>query len=122
MFTDPYQWYGRLSDERCVRAPGGEPAAHHKGWSRQQAIGALLANSSMAESRRSAEVERYISLRLDTGYKIGQWEISKLRTEAQAALGPRFDVKKFHRLVLTSGALPMTVLRETVMEWIRRKK
>ncbi len=124
LFTDPYQWYGRLSDEqlRAMRLVV-DTGLHHKGWSRQQAIDYMLANSSMAESDVVAEVERYISLPGQAlGYKIGQWEISKLRTEAQAALGPRFDVKKFHRLVLTSGALPMTVLRETVMEWIKAQK
>lgn len=124
LFTDPYQWYGRLSDEqlRAMRLVV-DTGLHHKGWSRQQAIDYMLANSSMAESDVVAEVERYISLPGQAlGYKIGQWEISKLRSEAQAALGPRFDVKKFHRLVLTSGALPMTVLRETVMEWIKTQR
>ena len=83
----------------------------------------MLANSSMAESDVIAEVERYISLPGQAlGYKIGQWEISKLRSDAQAALGARFDVKAFHRLVLTSGQLPMSVLRETVMEWVREQQ
>ena len=56
------------------------------------------------------------------GYKIGQLEISRLRREAEAALGARFDVKKFHRLVLTSGQLPMTVLRSTVLDWVRAEQ
>ena len=124
LFTDPYQWYGRLSDEqlRAMRLVV-DTGLHHKGWSRQQAIDYMLANSSMAESDVVSEVERYIARPGQAlGYKIGQWEISRLRREAQAALGSRFDVKKFHRLVLTSGELPMSVLRATVTEWVQAQK
>ncbi len=124
LFTDPYQWYGRLSDEqlRAMRLVV-DTGLHHKRWSRQQAIDYMLANSSMAESDVVSEVERYISVPAQAlAYKIGQWEISQLRRESEAALGTRFDVKQFHRLVLTSGQLPMSVLRETVMEWVREQK
>jgi uncharacterized protein (DUF885 family) len=96
---------------------------HYKGWSRQQAIDYMMANSSMVESDVVSEVERYIANPGQAlGYKIGQLEITKLRREAEATLGPRFDVKKFHRLVLTSGQLPMRVLRESVNEWVQAEK
>ena len=120
LFTDPYQWYGRLSDEqlRAMRLVV-DTGLHSKGWSRQQAIDYMLANSSMVESDVVSEVERYIAQPGQAlGYKIGQLEISRLRREAENTLGPRFDVKKFHRLVLTSGQLPMRVLRITVEEWV----
>ena len=121
LFTDPYQWYGRLSDEqlRAMRLVV-DTGLHNKGWSRQQAIDYMLANSSMVESDVVSEVERYIANPGQAlGYKIGQLEISRLRSEAQAALGAGFDVKKFHRLVLTSGQLPMSVLRDTVNAWVQ---
>ena len=124
LFTDPYQWYGRLSDEqlRAMRLVV-DTGLHYKGWSRQQAIDYMLANSSMAESDVVSEVERYIARPGQAlGYKIGQLEISRLRREAEAALGARFDVKKFHRLVLTSGQLPMPVLRDTVNAWVDAQK
>ena len=124
MFTDPYQWYGRLSDEqlRAMRLVV-DTGLHYKGWSRQQAIDYMLANSSMVQSDVVSEVERYIANPAQAlGYKIGQLEISRLRREAVAALGARFDVKKFHRLVLTSGQLPMTVLRSTVLDWVRAEQ
>ncbi len=124
LFTDPYQWYGRLSDEqlRAMRLVV-DTGLHHKGWSRQQAIDYMLANSSMVESDVVSEVERYIANPGQAlGYKIGQLEISRLRREAEAALGARFDVKKFHRLVLTSGQLPMRVLRDTVNAWVKTQK
>lgn len=124
LFTDPYQWYGRLSDEqlRAMRLVV-DTGLHAKGWSRQRAIDYMLANSSMAESDVVSEVERYIARPGQAlGYKIGQLEISRLRREAETALGNRFDVKKFHRLILTSGQLPMSVLRASVVEWIQVEK
>lgn len=124
LFTDPYQWYGRLSDEqlRAMRLVV-DTGLHHKGWSRQKAIDYMLANSSMAESDVVAEVERYIVMPAQAlGYKIGQFEISKLRREAEGALGARFDIKAFHRLILTSGQVPMSVLGELVRDWIKAQK
>lgn len=124
LFTDPYQWYGRLSDEqlRAMRLVV-DTGLHHKGWTRQQAIDYMLTNSSMAETDVISEVERYIAIPGQAlGYKIGQLEISRLRRQAEAAFGPKFDVKKFHRLVLTSGQLPMSVLAIKVREWVAAEK
>ena len=76
LFTDPYQWYGRLSDEqlRAMRMVV-DTGLHHKGWTRQQAIDDMLAHSSMAESDVIAEVERYIANPGQAlGYKIGEGE------------------------------------------------
>ncbi len=123
LFSDPYQWYGRLSDEqlRAMRLVV-DTGLHNKGWTRQQAIDYMLTNSSMAESDVIAEVERYIvSPGQALGYKIGQLEISKLRREAERALGPRFDVKKFHRVLLIDGPLPMRVLGAQVRDWIAKE-
>jgi uncharacterized protein (DUF885 family) len=120
LFTDPYQWYGRLSDEqlRAMRLVV-DTGLHSKGWSREKAIAYMLDNSSMAESDVVAEVERYIAIPGQAlGYKIGQLEISKLRGEAEKALGPAFDVKAFHRQVLLDGAVPMDVLATKIHEWI----
>ncbi|HJW51013.1 MAG TPA: DUF885 domain-containing protein [Burkholderiaceae bacterium] len=124
LFTDPYQWYGRLSDEqlRAMRLVV-DTGLHHKGWTRQQAIDYMLAHSSMAESDAIAEVERYIvNPGQALGYKIGQLEISRLRREAESELGSKFDIKKFHRVVLTNGELPLSVLAVQVREWIRTEK
>ncbi|HEY9108947.1 MAG TPA: DUF885 domain-containing protein [Roseateles sp.] len=124
LFTDPYQWYGRLSDEqlRAMRLVV-DTGLHHKGWTREQAIQYMLDNSSMAESDVVSEVERYIVWPGQAlGYKIGQLEITRLRAEASAALGAKFDVKGFHRVVLTAGQVPLPVLRELVMEWVKQRR
>jgi uncharacterized protein (DUF885 family) len=124
LFTDPYQWYGRLSDEqlRAMRLVV-DTGLHHKGWSREKAIQYMLDNSSMAESDVVSEVERYIVWPGQAlGYKIGQLEITQLRADAEKALGPKFDIKGFHRVVLTAGQVPLPVLRELVMEWVRQRR
>ncbi len=124
LFTDPYQWYGRLSDEqlRAMRLVV-DTGLHAKGWTREQAIQYMMDNSSMAESDIVSEVERYIVWPGQAlGYKIGQLEITKLRHEAEEALGPKFDIKGFHRVVLTAGQVPLPVLRDLVMDWMAQRK
>ncbi len=89
LFTDPYQWYGRLSDEmlRAMRLVV-DTGLHSKGWTREQAIRYMLDNSSLAESDVTAEVERYIVWPGQAlGYKLGQLHITALRAKAQSAAG-----------------------------------
>lgn len=120
LFTDPYQWYGRLSDEmlRAMRLVV-DTGLHERGWTREQAIRYMLDNSSMAESDVIAEVERYIANPGQAlGYKIGQLRISAMRARAEAALGPRFDVREFHSVMLRGGALPLEVLEAKIDRWI----
>lgn len=120
LFTDPYQYYGRLSDEmlRAMRLVV-DTGLHAKGWSREQAIRYMLDHSSMAESDVTAEVERYMVIPGQAlGYKIGQLRISALRARAERAIGERFDVKEFHSQVLRDGAVPMDVLEMKIDRWI----
>jgi uncharacterized protein (DUF885 family) len=124
MFTDPYQYYGRLSDEmlRAMRLVV-DTGLHTKNWTREQSIQYMLANSSMAESDAVSEVERYIAIPGQAlGYKIGQLRIRELRNKAQAALGSRFDVREFHSVVLRDGSLPLSVLEAKIDRWITSKK
>lgn len=120
LFTDPYQWYGRLSDEmlRAMRLVV-DTGLHAKGWSREQAIEYMRDNSSMAPSDIEAEVERYIVWPGQAlGYKVGQLRISALRERAERALGARFDVREFHSQVLRDGAVPLDVLEAKIGRWI----
>ncbi len=114
LFTDPYQYYGRLSDEmlRALRLVV-DTGLHTRGWTRERAIQYMLDNSSMAKSDVEAEVERYIANPAQAlGYKIGQIRIREMRAAAEKKLGPKFDVKRFHTEVLRDGALPMDVLEK----------
>jgi uncharacterized protein (DUF885 family) len=120
LFTDPYQHFGHLDDEmlRAMRLVV-DTGLHTKGWTREQAIDYMLANSSMSRTDAVAEVERYIASPAQAlAYKIGQLTIRRLRTRAEVALGPRFDVRAFHDQVLNTGALPLAVLEAKIEAWV----
>lgn len=124
LFTDPYQWYGRLVDEqlRAMRLVV-DTGLHAFGWSREKAIEYMLANSSMARSDVEAEVERYIVIPGQAlAYKIGQRKIRQLRTKAEQTLKEKFDIKKFHTQLLIDGSLPMPVLDKKISLWIDSHK
>jgi uncharacterized protein (DUF885 family) len=88
---------------------------HALGWSRQQAIDYMVANSPLTEGVCRPEVDRYIcSPGQATSYMIGRLEIERMRAEAEQRQGDRFDVKKFHSAVLDSGSLPLDVLDRVV--------
>jgi uncharacterized protein (DUF885 family) len=120
LFTDPYQRFGRLNDEqlRAMRLVV-DTGLHAKGWTREQAIGYMVANSTLAPSDVESEVERYIAWPGQAlGYKVGDLRIQALRRKAEAALGPKFDVRDFHREVLSDGAVPMEILERKIDRWI----
>ena len=123
MFTDPMQYYGRLSDEmlRAMRLVV-DTGLHAKGWSRQRAIDYMTNNSSMADTDVVSEVERYIAWPGQAvSYKVGQREISNMRADAEKRLGDKFDIKAFHRAILIDGALPMPVLKSKINEWVENQ-
>ena len=124
METDPYQRMGGLSDEmlRAMRLVV-DTGIHAKGWSRDQAIAYMLANSPMARTDATAEVERYIAIPGQAlAYKIGQISISRAKAKAKAELGAKFDPRRFHAVVLDTGALPMPVLEKKIEDWIAAEK
>jgi uncharacterized protein (DUF885 family) len=88
---------------------------HALGWSRQQAIDFMVANSPLTESMCRPEVDRYIvNPGQATSYMVGRVEIERMRAEAEQRQGASFDIKKFHSAVLDSGSLPLGVLDEVV--------
>jgi uncharacterized protein (DUF885 family) len=88
---------------------------HALAWSRGQAIEFMTAHTALAENNIANEVDRYIGWPGQAlAYKIGQLEIRRLRSEAESALGASFDIRRFHDAVLDHGALPLSVLRESV--------
>ncbi|WP_238005689.1 DUF885 domain-containing protein [Dactylosporangium sp. AC04546] len=93
---------------------------HAKGWSREQVVDYLRANTVMPEVEIQSETDRYIA---DPGqalaYMVGRLEIRRLREDARAALGDRFDIRAFHDTVLTCGPLPLDILAERVTAWSR---
>jgi uncharacterized protein (DUF885 family) len=124
LFKDPYARYGHLDDEmlRAMRLVV-DSGLHAKGWSREKAIDYMLANSAMGRTDATSEVERYIAIPGQAlAYKIGQLKLLELRARAKAALGDRFDIRDFHEQVLSTGALPMSVLEKKLDDWIAAQK
>jgi uncharacterized protein (DUF885 family) len=122
--TDPYQRMGGLNDEmlRAMRLVV-DTGIHAKGWTRDQAIAYMLANSPMGRTDATAEVERYIAIPGQAlAYKIGQLTILRMKAKAKAALGAKFDPRAFHAEVLDTGALPMGVLEKKMDDWIAQQK
>jgi uncharacterized protein (DUF885 family) len=90
---------------------------HQLGWSRDQAIDYLLANSALTRTNVENEVDRYVAMPGQAlAYMVGRLELVRLRELAQARLGGRFDLRVFHDLVLGTGGVPLTVLAEVVDE------
>ncbi len=119
-YKDPYSNFGRLNYEmwRACRLVV-DTGIHYFGWSRQQAIDYLATNSAMSLHNIRAEVDRYISWPGQAlAYKTGELKIRQLRALAEERLGDRFDVRRFHDVVLGSGSVPLTVLDDNVKQYI----
>jgi uncharacterized protein (DUF885 family) len=117
---DPYDNIGRLQAElfRAVRLVV-DTGIHAKRWERERAIEYMIANTGMAASDVVAEIERYFVMPGQAlAYKVGMTKILELRDRAQAELGERFDMRAFHNVVLTNGALPLDILEELVLDYI----
>jgi uncharacterized protein (DUF885 family) len=120
MYTDPYQYFGMLEAElwRAIRLVV-DTGLHSKGWTRQQVIDYMGANSAQGEPQKVSEAERFIAIPGQAlAYKLGQLKIRELRSRTEQKLGSRFDVRKFHTQILEDGALPLDVLERKVDRWI----
>ena len=123
-YTDPVSDFGRLGREiwRAIRLVV-DTGIHAKGWSEAQALAFYTANSPQPVGKIASEVRRYFVMPGQaTSYMVGQARILALRAEARAALGPAFDLRGFHDLVLGAGSLPLPVLETRVRRWVTAQK
>ena len=123
IYQSPYSRFGALNAElwRAIRLVV-DTGLHAKGWSREDVLAYMYANSAVTESRAVPEAERYIAAPAQAlAYKIGQLKISELRERSQAAMGRDFDPRGFHRAVLAEGSLPLDVLETKIEQWIKRQ-
>lgn len=124
LYVDPYQYFGMLEGElfRAIRLVV-DTGLHSKGWTREQVLDYIEENSATSEARRVSETERYIAIPGQAlAYKIGQLKLLELRSRAQRELGERFDLRKFHTVILADGPLPLDVLEAKVDRWIASQK
>ena len=122
LYTDPYSRYGQLVYDmwRAVRLVV-DTGMHYFGWDRQRAIDFFLANAAKTEADIVNEIDRYIGWPGQAlAYKIGQLRMLELRSEAEAALGDKFDIRAFHDEMLGAGALPLDMLEERMDAWLAK--
>lgn len=120
MYDDPYQNFGRLSYEmwRALRLVV-DTGIHAKGWTREEAVDYMAKNSALSLHNIRSEVNRYIFWPGQAlAYKMGEIKIRELRALAEEELGEDFDLREFHDVVLLSGAVPLSVLEDSIKSYI----
>lgn len=120
IYRTPYERFGQLSYEmwRAVRLVI-DTGIHHYGWSREQAVDYLGSRTALSEHEVNTEVDRYISWPGQAlAYKLGEMTIRRVRAKAEQELGPKFDIRKFHDVVLALGSVPLPVLEQRIDAFI----
>ncbi|MEO6173057.1 MAG: DUF885 domain-containing protein, partial [Arenimonas sp.] len=120
----PLDNLGRLQAEmfRSVRLVV-DTGMHSKKWTREQAIAYMREKTGMPETDVVSEIERYLVMPGQAlAYKVGMNTIVRLREEAKVELGSKFDIRRFHDVVLTGGDMPMALLEQRVHQWIEAEK
>jgi uncharacterized protein (DUF885 family) len=124
IYRDPYERFGRLSYEmwRACRLVA-DTGMHWLGWSLDQARSCFTDNTALSSKNIEVELARYVSWPGQAdAYKIGEIKLWALRHKAEAALGPKFDIRRFHDAVLLAGPLPLDLLEERIDAWIVTEK
>ncbi|MBV6640071.1 MAG: DUF885 domain-containing protein [Cyclobacteriaceae bacterium] len=123
LYANPYSNYGRLAMElwRACRLVV-DTGIHLKKWTREEGIEYYSNNTSGTDREIRRMVERHIVMPSQaTAYKIGMLKILELRSMAKEKMGDQFDIREFHDVVLTSGAVPLDVLEDLVNDYIASK-
>ncbi|GAB2760259.1 DUF885 domain-containing protein [Salinimicrobium soli] len=122
IYTTPYERFGKLTYEqwragRLVVDTG----IHALGWTREQAVNFLKENTALSLHNINTEVDRYISWPGQAvSYKIGEMKIQELRKKAEEALGPDFNIRDFHEVILEQGTVTLPILEERVNAYIEK--
>jgi uncharacterized protein (DUF885 family) len=120
LYSDDVARLGMLANDslRAVRLVV-DTGLHAKGWTRQQAVDYMAANAPAPLATIESEVDRYIADPAQAlAYMVGRLEIQRIRADAEAALGSRFDVRAFHDVVLGNGSVPLPALERLVAAWV----
>ncbi len=124
IYRTPYEDFGRLTYEmwRAARLVI-DTGLHAFGWSRDQALAYLRDNTALSEHEITTEIDRYISWPGQAvAYKLGEMQIRRHRAEAEAALGARFDLRRFHDAILELGSVPLPTLAERMQRFIAEEQ
>jgi uncharacterized protein (DUF885 family) len=124
LYTADIDRLGMLSNEafRAARLVV-DPGMHALGWTRQQAVDYMLANTAASRAGVESEISRYIAVPGQaTSYLNGSLMIQDLRQQAEAAFGDRFDIRQFHDLVIEDGTVTLTMLESKINAWIEAER
>jgi uncharacterized protein (DUF885 family) len=121
MYQTPYDRFGMLGYQiwRAVRLVV-DTGLHSQGWTRERAIQYMHDYTALPEHEIETEVDRYIAWPGQAlSYYLGEMTIRKVRAKAEAALGPKFNIRAFHDTVLQLGSVPMPVLEARIDRFIK---
>ena len=123
IYTSAYERFGQLTYSmwRACRLVV-DTGIHAFGWSKEQAVEFMTANTALSFHEINTEVDRYISWPGQAlAYKVGELKISELRQKAEDALGEQFDIREFHNIILQKGTLTLPLMEEEVAAYIKQE-
>lgn len=124
IYTTAYENFGKYTYEmwRACRLVV-DTGIHIKNWSREQAVDFLKSNTALSFHEVNTEIDRYISWPGQAlSYKIGELKIRELRENAEKTLGPEFDIREFHEIILEEGTVTLSILENRILNYIEREK
>lgn len=124
MYKTPYEKFGKLTYEmwRAARLVV-DTGIHAKGWTKQQVLDFMKNNTALSLHEINTETDRYIAWPGQAlSYKMGELKIRELRKKAEKALGPDFDIRKFHEVILGQGTVTLPILERRVDNYIENTK
>ncbi len=124
LYTDAASLAGYLMTDLWMAARVVvDTGLHARGWTREQAVQYLRANSGLSDAAVEADVDRMLaSPGLLLAFKMGELKIRDLREHAQQRLGARFDIREFHAQVAGGGSMPLPALERRIDAWIDARK
>ncbi|MGM1056125.1 MAG: DUF885 domain-containing protein [Bacteroidota bacterium] len=123
IYTTSYELFGKLTYEqwRACRLVV-DTGMHALGWTREEAVEFLRSNTALSLHEINTEIDRYISWPGQAvSYKIGEIKIRELRKKAEEALGPKFDIRDFHEVILGQGTVTLEIMEELVEDYIQEE-
>ncbi len=124
IYTTPYEEFGKYTYEmwRACRLVV-DTGIHAKGWTREQVVDYMLDNTALSEHEVNTETDRYIAWPGQAiSYKMGEIKIRELRKRAEAELGPKFNIRDFHEIILEQGTVTLPILEKRVDTYIQKAK
>ena len=123
IYTTPYERFGQLTYSmwRACRLVV-DTGIHAFGWSKEQAVEFMTANTALSFHEINTEVDRYISWPGQAlAYKVGELKISELRQKTENAIGDQFDIREFHNIILQKGTLTLPLMEEEIAAYIKQE-